>query len=42
MEPDYLVIFSSMQSALIVPKPTSNGIYYIFTNDAWENNFAKA
>jgi len=33
--------FSSMQSALIVPKPKSNGIYYIFTNDAWENNFAK-
>jgi len=31
---------SSSQSAIIVPKPGSNTIYYIFTADAVENNLA--
>jgi len=31
---------SSTQSALIVPKPGSEYIYFIFTNDASENQFA--
>ncbi len=30
---------SSSQSALIVPKPGSNNIYYIFTTDALERNY---
>jgi hypothetical protein len=29
---------SSYQSSIIVPKPGSTNIYYIFTADAWENN----
>ena len=31
--------WSSHQNSLIVPKPLSQFIYYIFTTDAWENNF---
>jgi len=30
---------SSTQSCIIVPKPGSNRYYYVFTNDASENNF---
>src|SRR5215212_7445630 len=29
---------SSYQSSIIVPKPGSSTIYYIFTADAWEND----
>ncbi|HYC28071.1 MAG TPA: hypothetical protein VEB42_04630, partial [Chitinophagaceae bacterium] len=29
---------SSYQSSIIIPKPGSSTIYYIFTADAWENN----
>jgi gliding motility-associated-like protein len=29
---------SSYQSSIIVPKPGSSTIYYIFTSDAWESN----
>ena len=32
---------SSSQSAIIVPKPKSDSIYYIFTNDAAENFYKK-
>ncbi len=31
--------WSSHQNSLIVPKPKDYRIYYIFTTDAWENNF---
>jgi len=31
--------WSSHQNSLIVPKPKDPRIYYIFTTDAWENNF---
>ena len=31
---------STVQSALIVPMPGTDNIYYIFTTDAVENNFA--
>jgi gliding motility-associated-like protein len=30
---------SSMQSAIIVPQPGNNNIFYIFTTDAFENSF---
>lgn len=29
---------STYQSSIIIPKPGSSDIYYIFTADAWENN----
>ena len=32
---------SSVQSGLIIPKPGNDFMYYIFTSDALENNFAK-
>jgi gliding motility-associated-like protein len=32
---------SSVQSCLIVPKPGNDFIYYVFTSDAFENNYAK-
>jgi gliding motility-associated-like protein len=32
---------SSVQSCLIVPIPGSDSLYYIFTSDALENNFAR-
>jgi gliding motility-associated-like protein len=32
---------SSVQAAIIVPMPGNSNLYYIFTSDAVENNFAK-
>ena len=32
--------YSGMQNSIIIPKPNSKNIYYIFTSDAWENSFA--
>jgi gliding motility-associated-like protein len=31
---------SAAQSSIIVPRPNSDSIYYIFTTDAFENNFS--
>jgi gliding motility-associated-like protein len=30
---------SAFQSCVIVPVPNTDSLFYIFTNDAWENNF---
>src|SRR5437773_5577609 len=31
---------SAFQSCVIVPVPNTDSLFYIFTTDAWENNFA--